>query len=57
MVQADKDAKSGTVLNVFRAAEDAQFSRVTGVGQAANSQVGPVSPKPSHELNPEQESR
>lgn len=37
MVQADKDAKSGTVLNVFRAAEDAQFSRMTVVGQAANS--------------------
>jgi len=37
VVQADKDAKSGAVLNVFRAAEQAQFSRMTVVGRAGNS--------------------
>ena len=37
VVQADKDAKSGAVLGVFRAAEEAQFDQMTVLGQAANT--------------------
>jgi biopolymer transport protein ExbD/biopolymer transport protein TolR len=37
LVQADKDVKSGAVLGVFRAAEEAQYARMTVVGHAANS--------------------
>jgi biopolymer transport protein ExbD/biopolymer transport protein TolR len=37
VVQADKDAKSKSVLAVFRAAEDAQFAMVTVLGQSSSS--------------------
>jgi len=37
VVQADKDAKSGVVLEVFRAAENAHFDQMTVLGQAANT--------------------
>jgi biopolymer transport protein ExbD/biopolymer transport protein TolR len=36
VVQADRDTKSKAVLEVFRAAEDAGFEKLTVVGQAAN---------------------
>jgi biopolymer transport protein ExbD/biopolymer transport protein TolR len=37
VVQADRDAKSGAVLQVFRAAEQAQYDQMTVLGQAVNS--------------------
>ena len=36
VVQADKEAKCRAVLDVFRAAEDAQFDQMTVLGTAAN---------------------
>lgn len=34
VVQADRDTKSGAVLQVFRAAEEAQYNEMTVVGEA-----------------------
>jgi biopolymer transport protein ExbD len=36
VVQADRDTKSGAVLRVFRAAEEAQYDQMTVLGQATN---------------------
>jgi biopolymer transport protein ExbD/biopolymer transport protein TolR len=43
VVQADKETKSGAVLRIFRAAEEAQYAQVTVIGQAAQK---PLEEKP-----------
>lgn len=37
LVQADRETRSGTVLRVFRAAEEAQYDQVTVVGQVGEA--------------------